>query len=55
MMKPFKKEESETEILFGKLKKGGAVLIEFDSKIEKINFKFVSNYKSRRVNQFEFS
>jgi len=49
------KQQIADEILFGKLKKGGAVLIEFDNKTSKINFKFVSNSRSKRAYNLEFS
>ena len=49
------KQKIADEILFGKLKKGGSVVVEFSSKSESLGFKFVDNSKTKETNQLEFS
>ncbi|MGI4775556.1 MAG: AAA family ATPase [Janthinobacterium lividum] len=48
------KQKIADEILFGKLKKGGNILVRFDDKVNKLNFKFVSSIKHKEVLQTAF-
>lgn len=49
------KQRIADEILFGSLKKGGTVLIEFSEKLGKLNFKFTNTQKLAITGDLEFS
>lgn len=49
------KQKIADEILFGQLRKGGSIVISYDSKDNDLDFKFANNLKKKKVNHLEFN